>query len=266
MSHGDKGEDSWGRARGPAAGDIPPPPLPRRHSLHSPAWKSRAANPAGSHHHHHAPEKPPQPVCCCPPADETRFFRRDPAGCVHTTAGFLEAGWRRHPPSRPQQHCSAANLTGPEPGVDPRRAPRVRPAAGIGDAPWQGSTKDHRAQRVGEILKQELNKASLAEAITRSNKNGNERTLPHQPAPAVRGTAMMRVVAPGWQEVLRNPLGSPVLLSPKSQGAWRVPGMRFTPPLPGQGAGMHLSGVDGGWPWSSVGLPSSRAGPGVPRG
>lgn len=207
---------------------------------------------------------------CRAAADETWFFRRDPGGCVHTTAGFLEAGWRRHPPSHPQQHCSTANLTGPEPGVDPQRAPRVRPAAGIGDAPWQGSTKDHRARRVGEILKQELNKASLAEAITLSNKNGNERTLPHQPAPAVCGTAMMRVVAPGWQEVLRNPLGSPVLLSPKSQGAWRVPGMRFTPPLPGQGAAMHLSGVDGAWPWPSLGLPwqlrGSRGATGVTTG
>lgn len=35
--------------------------------------------------------------------------------------------------------------------------------------PWQGRTKDHRVWRLGEILKQVLNKASPAAAITLCN-------------------------------------------------------------------------------------------------
>ena len=47
-----------------------------------------------------------------------------------------------------------------------------------GSGPRQGRTKDHRVRRLGEILKQVLNKASPAAAITLCNKPGKERTLP----------------------------------------------------------------------------------------
>lgn len=47
-----------------------------------------------------------------------------------------------------------------------------------GSGPRQGRTKDHQVRRLGEILKQVLNKVSPAAAITLCNKPGKERTLP----------------------------------------------------------------------------------------
>lgn len=61
-----------------------------------------------------------------------------------------------------------------------QRALRVMLVARASSTAWHGHMKDYQVQRPGEILKQALNKASPAAAITLCNKPGKERTLPPQ--------------------------------------------------------------------------------------
>lgn len=203
--------DSCRKACGHAVENIPPPSLPHRHSWHSPAWKSRAANPARSHHH--TPAKPPQPVRHCTSAALPSplmkcVFSAGTTGVVskkdntsicshfhhHARVRGVWQGWPALTAARLAEssfsrigdrcQCWQAKASRP-----PRRGHR-------GSGPRQGRTKDHQVRRLGEILKQVLNKASPAAAITLCNKPGKERTLPPRPGqcrellPALTGGGM----------------------------------------------------------------------------